>query len=283
MALNLNIPVIATKTLSGLAITANVGSIGLSWDPSQPGGLQNIEVWRHTSNDRSGATLITTTLSDTYTDVDFADDTDYYYWIRAKNIFGTYGAWHPTSSTGGVHVLSLTAPTVSSLLDTTLAVSSAGAVAGSGGTSISVSGYGTWYEADCGTWTPFTGSGFVAYNELSLDYTLGTPASGSDANTITVWARFRLYNNTNSTDVPNYWVQYRIASYIKISGVWNSTIYYPAMVAWPNIISIGFLGPANSTKEYKMKAGIMVERTGTGTLSISNANTSFSFSASYHS
>lgn len=283
MALSLNVGVIPAKVLSGLIATANIGSINMEWTPSQPGGLEYIEVWRSETNVRGDAVLITTTLSDSYTDVDFTDATDYYYWIRSKNIFGTYGAWHPTSSTAGVHALSLTAPTVSSLLDTPLAISSYGSIAGSGNATITVSGYNTWYEADCGSWTPFTGSGFIAYNELFIDYTLGTPAAGSEMGSITVYGRFRLYNNTDATDVPNYWVKYKLASYMKMSGTWYSTIYYPNIVSWPNIIPVGFLGPANSTKEYKIKAGIYVKRSGTGTLSVSSVNATHAFSASYHS
>lgn len=282
MALNLTPSLIGATTPSDLTVTANIGSIVLDWTPGLLKNLQYIEVWRATTNNRASATLITTTFGDTYTDVDFADDTDYYYWIRPKNIWNRNDAWYPTSSTGGVHVLSLTATTVSSIL--TYSTSVVAASSGSGTNNCTASSYSSSYQ-DTKTLLTFTpsGSSFININNVVLTPSIGTASGGSDTDTTFIKLKIWLYNETEAADVDNVFYEFDLAHAYRYSGVWTVT-KTADIINWPFTLYSGFLGEMISGNEYKIKAAILRQRLlgSTGTISascgISMSYTSSSFS-----
>ena len=270
MALDLTPSLLAATTPSDLTVTANVGSIVLDWTPGLLKNLQYTEVWRATTNNRASASLITTTFGDTYTDVDFVDNTDYYYWIRPKNIWNRNDAWYPTSSTGGVHVLSLTAATVSSIL--TYSTSVAAASSGGGTQTCTASSYSSSYQdtKTLITFTPAAGSSFVNLNSVVLTPSIGTASGGSDTDSTIIRLKIWLYDNTVAADVDNVFYEFDLATAARMGGVWTVT-KASDIINWPFTLYSGFLGEMNPENEYKIQAAIRRERIfgTTGTISAS--------------
>lgn len=270
MALDLTPSLLAATTPSALNVTANVGSIVLDWTPGLLKNLQYIEVWRATTNNRASATLITTTFGDTYTDVDFVEGTDYYYWIRPKNIWGRNDAWYPTSSTGGVHVLSLTATTVSSILAYSTSVVTASS--GSGMKTCTASSYSSSYQdtKTLITFTPAAGSSFVNLNNVVLTPSIGTASGGSDTDLTIIRLKIWLYDNTVAADVDNVFYVFDLATAVRFGGVWAVT-KASDIINWPFTLYAGFLGEMIPENEYMIKAAILRERISgtTGTISAS--------------
>lgn|SRR3990167_4173818 len=94
-------------TVSGLVITPGLGQVFAEWiyDDPNVGGLsyyqlEAVELWAATSNDRSLATKVEEGLVSAIHLV--SDGLARWYWIRARDRAGSYGAWHPSSVTGGV-------------------------------------------------------------------------------------------------------------------------------------------------------------------------------------
>jgi alpha-tubulin suppressor-like RCC1 family protein len=78
---------------AGLTASAGtvVNAVRLSWNPTV--GAANYEIWRSSSNDFSGATLLASNVpSAIYFDATAAIGTTYYYWVEAANQVGTSGA-----------------------------------------------------------------------------------------------------------------------------------------------------------------------------------------------
>ncbi len=71
-------------------VTASDGryakKVALSW--STASAATGYQVWRHTANDSSAATLIGTATQINYNDADSASGVIYYYWIKATNSIG---------------------------------------------------------------------------------------------------------------------------------------------------------------------------------------------------
>jgi hypothetical protein len=97
----------STITVSSLQATAGFGQNFLSWNYSNPGAgvtgmhLDAIEVWAATANDLTVASKVDERKASQFVHV-FDDGAQRWYWARARNIFGDFGAWYPTSPTGGV-------------------------------------------------------------------------------------------------------------------------------------------------------------------------------------
>lgn len=87
---------------SGLASTTVGDGIRLEWDNPNMGSVSHIEVWAATTNDRSTATLVTRTASESFVQA-LAEDTVRYHWILARGYNGLVSAWHPVGSTDGVY------------------------------------------------------------------------------------------------------------------------------------------------------------------------------------
>lgn len=108
MPLNLAITPVSAPTISGLAATATLKGVLLTWDALQDTTLFAVEIWASSTNDRATATLLTTVTSNYYLHTGLASGLTRYYWVRAKNTYGrTDGAWTPVSSTAGVSATTL--------------------------------------------------------------------------------------------------------------------------------------------------------------------------------
>lgn len=112
MPLNLAITPVAAPTIAGLAATATLKGILLTWTALQGSKLFAVEVWSSATNDRTAATLLWTVTSNYYLHAGLTSNTARYYWVRAKNIYGrTDGVWTPVSATAGVTATTLLAQT----------------------------------------------------------------------------------------------------------------------------------------------------------------------------
>lgn len=82
-------------TLGNLTTSSQLGAIRLSWTIPVDRELFATEVWASQTNDLDTATLIDTVLGSTYL-FGAATGENWYFWIRASNIFGrTDGDWYP--------------------------------------------------------------------------------------------------------------------------------------------------------------------------------------------
>ena len=102
-----------TKTLtvpavSSLTATSGLGQVSLTWsiaDNNANGlghlALSAVEVHAASTNDRALASKVAEGV-DSAIHTGLAENATRYYWIRPRHRDGTYGAWHPLSSTGGV-------------------------------------------------------------------------------------------------------------------------------------------------------------------------------------
>jgi hypothetical protein len=92
----------AAVGITSLTTTVSFKSIFLNWVTVADTRVNKTEVWRANTNDRAGASLITSIFGTSYTDIITSYSTTRYYWVRNKNPNGVYSAWYPVSSTGGV-------------------------------------------------------------------------------------------------------------------------------------------------------------------------------------
>jgi len=65
-------------------------------------GIDGVEIWHSTVNDRNAAELVATVKSGHATHVDLYRDVYHYYWIRSRNVRGLYSEWFPQAYDGGV-------------------------------------------------------------------------------------------------------------------------------------------------------------------------------------
>ena len=89
-------------SLKGAARAVDIGA-QLVWISPPSNQHDFIEVWRATTNDRTGAVLAFRGKASNFFDSSSTVVTRYF-WIRAGRESGGYSAWHPVSSTGGVSV-----------------------------------------------------------------------------------------------------------------------------------------------------------------------------------
>lgn len=94
-------------TVSSLIATFAVRGTILQWNYSSPFGdllnvgLDAVEVYASTTNDRSTASKVNEGKSFAI-HAGIVEGTTYYYWIKARDRLGNYGAWYPASSTSGL-------------------------------------------------------------------------------------------------------------------------------------------------------------------------------------
>lgn len=93
---------VAAVGITSLTTAVSFKSIFLNWVTVADTNVNKTEVWRANTNDRAGASLITSIFGTSYTDIITSYSTTRYYWVRNKNPNGVYSAWYPVSSTGGV-------------------------------------------------------------------------------------------------------------------------------------------------------------------------------------
>ncbi len=99
-------------TVGGLSAVGGVGQVALTWDqpidPHSPGGLPYlqkgaVEVWAATSNNRASATLLNEVgNANSFVNAGLSRGAQRWYWIRPRNVAGSYGEWHPVAENNGV-------------------------------------------------------------------------------------------------------------------------------------------------------------------------------------
>ena len=89
-------------TSSSLTATPTFKYIVLEFPNVVNPNVQYTEVYSSDTNNRASASLIGTSYDSIYWDLVGTTGTTKYYWIRAKNLNGDYGAWTPTSPNAGV-------------------------------------------------------------------------------------------------------------------------------------------------------------------------------------
>ena len=92
-------------------ITVTVSRAKLSWDNPSAIDFDRVRIYRHTTNDFSGASLVAELRATAYVDDQLAADT-YYYWLSAVDFSGNEGARHRGDTDGQ-------AATVISVFDST--------------------------------------------------------------------------------------------------------------------------------------------------------------------
>lgn len=94
-------------TVSGLVVAPGVQQTYAQWavdDPNIDGlpylQLDRVELWAHTSNDRSGASKVAEGV--TFANYVYTGFAKRYHWIRARDREGQYSDWYPSGATDGV-------------------------------------------------------------------------------------------------------------------------------------------------------------------------------------
>lgn len=95
-------------TVAALTATPTLRGNKCAWTYSDPRsnalpniGLDMVEVWESTTNDRATATKVGEGITD-FTHGGLVEETTYYYWIKARDYLGAFGAWYPSGATAGV-------------------------------------------------------------------------------------------------------------------------------------------------------------------------------------
>jgi len=92
----------AVSTISALTASGIAFGINLTLSYSVFTGFDKVEIWASTTNNRANAGMIGTTQTLKFAHTNLALVDNWFYWARIKDIYGNYGAWYPTSATGGV-------------------------------------------------------------------------------------------------------------------------------------------------------------------------------------
>ena len=84
-------------------LTAHVGLdwIGLTWEVLNTSNIAHFEIWRHTSDDRDTSLFHGISKSTIYVDTTVAENTDYFYWVRAVSYSGVAGLFNALAGTHG--------------------------------------------------------------------------------------------------------------------------------------------------------------------------------------
>jgi hypothetical protein len=95
-------------TCAALATISDTQGVKLKWTYSDPrsGALPNIaldavEVWAASTNDRAGAAKVGEGIVD-FLHAGLGRGDVRYYWVKARDKIGGYGAWYPSGATSGV-------------------------------------------------------------------------------------------------------------------------------------------------------------------------------------
>lgn len=103
-------------TVSGLEIVTGFNQNFAFWtndDPYRTGlthiGLDAVEVWSASTNDRSASDFayVAEGLQHAFFQSQVGT---YYYWIKPRNVLGSYGEWYPVSPTAGIQVSKVNIP-----------------------------------------------------------------------------------------------------------------------------------------------------------------------------
>lgn len=95
-------------TVSALALTPGIGHIAANWSFSDPNAnglpyrkLAAVELHASASNDRTLASKVAEGR-DGAMHMGIVEGATYYYWIKARDVEGSYGDWFPSGSTSGI-------------------------------------------------------------------------------------------------------------------------------------------------------------------------------------
>jgi hypothetical protein len=95
-------------TVAALTATPTLRGNKLAWTYSDPRnnalpniGLDMVEVHASTTNDRTAATKVGEGIAD-FLHAGLVEEQTWYYWIKARDYLGGFGAWYPSGSTSGV-------------------------------------------------------------------------------------------------------------------------------------------------------------------------------------
>jgi len=247
----------APPTLTDLTASATDGGILYEWNTDNSiTNLWGVELWLSDDNDRSNAVLVTTETGGSYLYTASPNVTKYA-WIKAKDTFdNNNGAWEPVSSSAGVsgtsnelEIPSTGVPVTDSI--TTSAVNNNPAM----------SAFDTWYD---GGYLEFTAptQGLVTAHIHSFSGSSSVSLT-DDGDWIKVWARLRLYNQTDAVDVEGVLKEFLVSYYLKLSGVVTHVV--PDQMINENIlINSDKLGTTKTGKSYRLYLEYMKEQKDTG-------------------
>jgi len=98
--IDLNTNAGAPGTATSVTAVAGDSHIMLRWTNPANDFLDVMEIWRHTANDSSAASLVGEVRGRAFCDGGLADATAYYYWLKARGFNGTNGAFHAGAASG---------------------------------------------------------------------------------------------------------------------------------------------------------------------------------------
>jgi len=197
-----NLTALTAPDITGLTATAGVKSITMEFTDPDVTDFRRVEIWaRKTTNDRSGASLVGTSLGTTFTHQGLTTGDTWYYWIRTVSIYGRAdGNWYPSSATAGVSAT--TTDVAASDLDSDILTYSS-SVSGSSngvGTTHTTSAYATWESVfTSGNIAPAAGTQIDFDAMIMLDWS-STISTGTGEG----FLRWRIRNTTDSTDILVY-------------------------------------------------------------------------------
>lgn len=169
---------------STVTVDATLGKVSLAWAEYINPIVVGIEVWRHTSNDRAGASKIGETNGNVYVDANnVISGNTYYYWLRARTKYATYSTWS-TGDTSG-HNDGVTPALVSSdvssgnIFSWHLGFTSIGSISATEGDKLTSVGSGATWGATWGTniFNPPTQIGSINATEGNKFSTIQTSAT----------------------------------------------------------------------------------------------------------
>jgi len=82
----------APNAPTNVSISSALKAIFLDWTNPTDKDLATINIYRNTTNNFSTSTLITSVLSESYTDTSTSQGTTYYYWLKSKDFSGNESA-----------------------------------------------------------------------------------------------------------------------------------------------------------------------------------------------
>jgi hypothetical protein len=191
-------------TLTNLIVSSTIGGNNLDWNAPLNNDFWQTEIWSSSSNDRSGATLLTTTIGTSYYD-QLTTNTTKYYWVRIKDKFDNNdGIWEPVSSTGGISSTSkqITDTDVDATIITSTSSSAASSSLNTGGGDWTTSGntFGTYKDdwiTPISTFTP----GDTGYIQVNGTVRVQFTSSPGVAEDVTLDLRLRIVDTVTSDDI----------------------------------------------------------------------------------
>lgn len=267
-----------TKTLppdqTSFSLIATQFGYTAEW-AQQPIG-QAIEIWQNTTNSRSTATKVGT-VYDTYFDSGpLTVGQNYYIWTRRLSNLGTPGNWDYGETAGQVVV-----PTGVTIVDMGVySTSSAGAMSGDAIYNTTVSSYNTWNTKNIFTATVLDENATLFVNRLTLVPVITTPTGGADFDGMVMSARVYFYDNTAAANITNYYFDFDLANYMKISGTWNE-YDKSGIIHHPMVIPTGFASQFVPGHSISMKVSAMIARGSSTATAGLVVKCSTSYSSSY--